>query len=75
MNIIEAQVNRELVVAKNNITDDTIRFRLLDIGLYSGARVKVVDKKRGNRNILVVFNSVKYMLDTKVAKSIEVEYA
>ena len=75
MSILDVKVNANLVILSNNIPDDRVRFRLLDMGLYRGAKVVMLDNKKHKHNILISFNSVKYMLDKSLARDIEVDYA
>ena len=75
MKLFFAEINKECIVKSNNITNHTVRMRLLDMGLYSGASIRVLDRRRRKKNMLVAFNGVKYMFQTEIANAIEVEYA
>ena len=75
MKLIEAKLYQNYIVKSNIISDIKTRFRLLDMGLYSGANICVLDRRKGKKNILVAFNGVKYMLTSEIANMIEVENA
>ena len=75
MNLYLAKTKIDYTVRANNVSDARLRFRLLDLGLYKGQKVMMLDKQKNKKNVLILINNIKYMLDVSICEQIEVEDA
>lgn len=75
MNLYETKLGTNCIVKEIKITDEKTKFRLMELGLIRGVKIKVNNKSVMKKTLLVVFNSCCFTMKDNIAKSIEVEYA
>ena len=75
MNLYETKLGTNCIVKEIKIADEKTKFRLMELGLIRGVKIKVNNKSVMKKTLLVVFNSCCFTMKVNIAKSIEVEYA
>lgn len=73
MNLSQAKLNTNLIV-KNFSTEENLKLRLMELGLYESVNIYVKHKSILKKNLLVVFNNSCFVINDEIAKTIEVEY-
>lgn len=75
MNLLEVKLKEKCVIKSVDIDDEKTKIRLMELGLFQGAKVYVEHKSIFKKTLLVVFNSMCFTLKDNLAKNIMVEYA
>lgn len=75
MNLNETKLNADAVVSEIDISDEKIKFRLMELGLNIGTRVRVKNRSMTKKTLLIIFNASCFTIKDEVAKGIKVVYA
>ena len=75
MKLSDAKLNKEYVITSVDVENEKTRFRLMELGLVSGCKIRIEKKSIFKRTLLVVFSSTCFTLKTNLACQIEVCYA
>ena len=75
MNLFEAKLNTNCRVVSIDLKNETLKIRLMELGLVEDCVIKVVKKSIFKHTLLVVFDASCFTLKDDVAKSIQVVYA
>ncbi len=75
MSLSEVKLNTSCVVKAVNIKNETIKIRLMELGVVEGCKIMVSKKSVFKKTLLVIFANCCFTLKDNLAKEIEVEYA
>jgi len=74
MELNSAKFGTECVIKSINIDDQKMKFRLMELGIIVGAKIRVERKSVLKKTLLVVFNNSCFTLKENFAKKILVNY-
>ena len=75
MKLSEVELNKFCVVKSVDVNDEKTRFRLMELGLVNGCRIRIEKRSVFKKTLLIIFSSSCFTLKTNLAKQIEVKYA
>lgn len=74
MELSNAKISTDCVIKSINIDDEKMKFRLMELGVIVGAKIRVERKSILKKTLLVVFNNSCFTLKENFAKKIKVHY-
>ena len=74
MSLDKAKIATDCVIKSINIDDEKMKFRLMELGVIVGAKIRVERKSILKKTLLVVFNDSCFTLKENFAQKILVNY-
>ena len=75
MRLSQVKLNTKSIIKEMNLSNEEIKFRLMELGLVEGCEINVVKRSIMKKTLLIVFCSSCFTLKSNLADEIEVEYA
>lgn len=74
MELSKAKIATDCAIKSINIDDEKMKFRLMELGIIVGSKIRVEKKSVLKKTLLVVFNNSCFTLKENFAKKILVNY-
>ena len=74
MNLNEVKLKRKCVILNNDVQDEKVKIRLMELGLVEGCFVSIEKRSVFKKTLLIIFASSCFTLKENLAKLIEVKY-
>ena len=74
MDLFEAKLNTDCIITQIDIEDEKTKLRLMELGLFVGAKLKVERKSVLKQTLLVMFNFSCFTIKSEIAKKLKINY-
>ena len=75
MTLNDVKLNTDCIISHIELDDYSTKIRLMELGLTSGMKIKVVRKSVGKKTLLISFNASCFTIKDNLAKGVIVNYA
>ncbi len=74
MELSKVKLKSDCVIKSIEIEDEKTKFRLMELGVIVGAKIRVERKSVLKKTLLIIFNNSCFTLKENLAKEIQVNY-